>query len=77
MDLIIKSTAQGAATTVWAAVAKVWEKEGGKYLEDCQVSPPMPEAPAPGDIGHAKWAYNEGGEEKLWVDSEVMVGLKV
>ena len=27
---------QGAATTVWAAVGKVWEGKGGVFLEDCQ-----------------------------------------
>lgn len=32
---LMKSTEQGAATTVWAAVGKEWENKGGRYLNDC------------------------------------------
>ncbi|PYI11233.1 NAD(P)-binding protein [Aspergillus sclerotiicarbonarius CBS 121057] len=32
----VKSPEQGAATTVWAAVGKVWEGRGGVYLMDCR-----------------------------------------
>jgi hypothetical protein len=34
----LKSPQQGAATTVWAATAKALEGQGGKYLEECQIS---------------------------------------
>jgi len=33
-----KSPEQGAATTIWAATAKALEGDGGKYLEECQIS---------------------------------------
>ena len=36
----MKNVEQGAATTVWAAVANELEGKGGKYLEDCQESMP-------------------------------------
>lgn len=35
---LIKSTQQGAATTVWACVAPELEGKGGLYFEDCQLS---------------------------------------
>jgi NAD(P)-dependent dehydrogenase (short-subunit alcohol dehydrogenase family) len=71
----IKSTEQGAATTVWAAMASEWEGKGGKYLEDCQVAPQIMENATPQDKGHAKHAFNPEGEEQLWKDSKGMVGL--
>lgn len=33
-----KSVEQGAATSVWAAVAPEFDEVGGLYLEDCSVS---------------------------------------
>lgn len=64
----MKSPAQGAATTVWAAVGREWEGKGGVYLEDCQVSPP---APAKADLaaterGFKPYAYDVDGAKKLW-----------
>ncbi|KPM42505.1 hypothetical protein AK830_g4041 [Neonectria ditissima] len=72
----MKSTEQGAATTVWAAVAKALEGKGGKYLDDCQIIGPYD--PKTGDIGpgHASWAYDEEKEARLWDVSMEMVGLK-
>ncbi|KAF2120892.1 hypothetical protein BDV96DRAFT_485305 [Lophiotrema nucula] len=72
----IKSAAQGAATTTWAAVSKVWEGKGGKYLEDCQVSPPVKDGYSIIDMGHEKYAYDEENEEKLWEVSNELVGFK-
>lgn len=71
----MKSTAQGAATTIWAALAKVWEGKGGKYLEDCRV-PPLTVISTPGGPGHASWAYDPVGERKLWKLSCVIVGAE-
>ncbi|KAH7414529.1 hypothetical protein DE146DRAFT_640600 [Phaeosphaeria sp. MPI-PUGE-AT-0046c] len=62
----MKSVEQGAATTVWAAVAKVWEGKGGKYLDDCQIAPPAPEGYILFDSGYEKWAYDPENEAKLW-----------
>ncbi|KAK6062498.1 short-chain dehydrogenase [Seiridium cupressi] len=70
----LKSPAQGAATQVWAAVAKVWEGSGGKYLEDCRVSRPS-EKPSILWGGHGPNTYNENSELELWKLSNKMVGL--
>lgn len=71
----MKSLEQGAATTVWAAVAKCWEGRGGKYLVDCQVSPPVREGASLLETGYAEWAYNKENEQRLWKLSNTLVGL--
>ncbi|KAM0281234.1 hypothetical protein ACHAQH_003665 [Verticillium albo-atrum] len=35
-----KTVEQGSATSVWGATAAALEGQGGKYLEDCQISKP-------------------------------------
>ncbi|KFA54517.1 hypothetical protein S40293_08952 [Stachybotrys chartarum IBT 40293] len=73
---IMKSPEQGAATSVWAAVGKAWEHDGGKYLVDCAVAGPYKE----GDykftaLGYAPWAYDVEKATRLWRDSLKIVGL--
>ncbi|KAJ4986628.1 WW domain-containing oxidoreductase [Stagonosporopsis vannaccii] len=73
---LMKSVEQGAATSVWAAVGKVWEHKGGKYLVDCNVA----EAYKKGDDkftspGYAPWAYDEDLAARLWRDSLNLVGI--
>jgi len=72
---ILKSTAQGAATTVWAAVGKELERKGAEYLEDCATG-----HEAVGDNvlngGYAPFAFDEKAEKKLWGMSCEMVGAK-
>ncbi|CAM1511886.1 Fc.00g093990.m01.CDS01 [Cosmosporella sp. VM-42] len=70
-----KSPEQGAATTVWAATAKALEHDGGKYLEDCQISEPWKEETGQLGLGYAPWAFDEAGEAKLWKVSLGLVGL--
>ncbi|KAK1703896.1 short-chain dehydrogenase [Colletotrichum lupini] len=73
---VMKSPAQGAATSVWAAVAKEWEGKGGKYLEDCaEAEAVKPDAGmlAP---GYAPAAFDPEAEKRLWVESLKMVGLE-
>lgn len=70
----LKSAAQGAATTVWAATAKAWEGVGGKILENVQESQPFDEAKGQGSLGYAKHAYDEEAAKKLWEESLVMIG---
>lgn len=71
-----KSPEQGAATTVWAATAPVWEGKGGKYLEDCKVSPAADmDNPDPLRQGYAPWAFDEEAEKKLWELSEKLVAV--
>jgi len=64
---LMKSTAQGAATTVWAVVGRELEGKGGMYLEDCGVSP---------EGKYASWAYDKEKEGRLWRESLKMVGLE-
>ncbi|OJI91174.1 hypothetical protein ASPTUDRAFT_52879 [Aspergillus tubingensis CBS 134.48] len=69
---VAKSTEQGAATTLWAAVGREWEGKGGKYLADCA------EAVDGEYDGHAgrsivSYTYWPEGEERLWRDSLEMV----
>jgi len=71
----IKSCEQGAATTVWAATAKEWEGQGGKYLEDCSVARPSPETTRPGEYGHAVWTYDEEAAKHLYEESLTLVGM--
>ena len=69
----VKSVEQGCATTVWAAVAKCWEGKGGRYLEDCQVSPPVSQGYQALDKGYQKWAFDMDNEVKLWKLSNELV----
>ncbi|KAI6082249.1 hypothetical protein F4821DRAFT_218671 [Hypoxylon rubiginosum] len=59
---IWKSSEQGAATTVLAAVSPELEGKGGSYLEDTQVAKP----PGRGVTGYADWAYEDEGPVELW-----------
>jgi len=45
-------------------------------MEDCGVSPPLPEDAPMGSPGFKSWAYDPEGERRLWDDSLLMVGLK-
>ncbi|KAJ4367597.1 hypothetical protein N0V83_007182 [Neocucurbitaria cava] len=72
----VKSTEQGAATTVWAAIGKVLEGKGGLYLDNCTVSPPVKEGYQLMDTGYEKWAYDPENEAKLWKMSNEYVGFK-
>ncbi|TKA80098.1 hypothetical protein B0A49_02443 [Cryomyces minteri] len=74
VDNFMKSTAQGAATTVLAAVGRVYEGRGGLYLEDCDVAAPAKEADL-GAQGHAAHAFDKEKEARLWGDSLKMVGV--
>lgn len=74
-----KSPEQGAATTVWAAVGKEWHGQGGKYLEDCQVSKPVAklEDLTPMDPGYKPYIYDVEAAKKLWKISNELVRLPV
>jgi NAD(P)-dependent dehydrogenase (short-subunit alcohol dehydrogenase family) len=59
-----KSTEQGAATSVWAALAPELEGVGGLYLEDCAQAPAWSEAdPVHGVMPHA---LDPEAAERLW-----------
>ncbi|KAG9499322.1 hypothetical protein J7337_010142 [Fusarium musae] len=74
---MMKSVEQGAATTVWAAVGEAWKHDGGKYLVDCDIA----KASVAGDDkivgpGYAPHAYDVEQAERLWKDSNKLVGLE-
>lgn len=71
----MKSTEQGAATTVWAAVAKVWEGRGGQYLEECQPGKPMRDGAGMFEPGYASWVTDGDKARRLWDVSLKMVGV--
>jgi NAD(P)-dependent dehydrogenase (short-subunit alcohol dehydrogenase family) len=54
----IKTEAQGAATTVWAATAPSLREHGGAYLADCQLAESTPEATDP-DTARRLWELSE------------------
>lgn len=74
----MKSQAQGAATTVLAAVDKELEGKGGKYLDDTQVSPPVDPVKEKelGAPGYAPWAYDVEDATRLWELSCQLVGVQ-
>ena len=72
---ILKTQEQGAATTVWAAVAKEWEGKGGKYLEDVSVSVAETPELVPIFRGYKPYMYDEEAAKRLWEESLKIVGL--
>ncbi|WYZ34666.1 hypothetical protein EsH8_I_000942 [Colletotrichum jinshuiense] len=72
----MKSPAQGAATSVWGAVAKEWEGKGGRYLDDVSEAE---EASPDGVVfrpGYAPAAYDPLTEKRLWTESLKLVGFE-
>jgi len=73
-----KTIPQGAATSVWAAVAAPAEEIGGRYCEDCHVAKTTPEdLPATSMYeGVRGYALDPSNAEALWKKSEELVGEK-
>ncbi|KUJ06805.1 short chain dehydrogenase [Mollisia scopiformis] len=79
VDKHIKSYEQGAATSVYAAVGKVFEKKGRLYLVDCDVESPKTNGKE-GAIddtrqGYSPHIFDKEKEARLWEDSLKMVGV--
>lgn len=72
VENFMKSPEQGAATSVLAAVGKVYEGKGRLYLVDCAA---VEQEASEGKPGYAKWTFDEEKEKRLWEDSLKMVGL--
>lgn len=71
----MKNCEQGAATTVWAAVAHEWEGKGGKYLNNCQIAQPASGQDGRGREGYADWAYDTAQQIRLWTESCRLLGV--
>lgn len=70
-----KSPEQGAATSVWAALAPELEGVGGLYLENCNQALPWTEAnPFEGVLPHA---LDPEAAERLWDVSEETTGARL
>ncbi|CAI7678994.1 unnamed protein product [Penicillium pancosmium] len=67
--------AQGAATSVWAAVSKSLEGQGGSYLENCQISTAHDPAGGIWAPGYGEHAFDTVGAKKLWDVSLKYVSL--
>lgn len=65
----LKSIAQAAATSVWAAVVADAEAVGGRYLEDCAVAP-VNDSPNPFADGVRSYALDPEKARQLWLKSE-------
>ncbi|XP_064640903.1 retinol dehydrogenase 12-like [Lineus longissimus] len=63
-QLFLKTTVQGAQTSIYCCVAEELETVSGKYFSDCK------EKKCSGE------AYDEDAAETLWDVSETLVGLK-
>lgn len=70
----IKTSEQGAATSVWAAVAKELEGKGGLYLENVGEAGEADEGVAYGR-GYSPWAFDKSAETRLWRESSRLVGM--
>ena len=70
-----KTPEQGAATSVWAAVAPELEGVGGLYLENCNQALLWTEAnPFEGVMPHA---LDPDAAERLWAASEETTGARL
>lgn len=68
----MKTVAQGAATSVYTAIASELEGRGGLYLEDCAIADVVDRIPA--SKGVMPYAVDIEAAQKLWTQSENMVG---
>ena len=73
----MKSPAQGAATTVWAAVADDFASSGGHYLENLTITELVDRDNADKQApGHAEHAFDKEKEDRLWKISNELVGFQ-
>lgn len=68
-----KTVQEGAATTIWAAVASELDGVGGRYLEDCTIAQPWIEEGAPPNGYYLPYALDPGRAQQLWKLSEKLV----
>ena len=70
-----KTTGQGAATTLVAAVAPEFERTGGHYLDDCREAYTVPNDADLSDHPHGvkEWALDPDAARELWALSLQML----
>lgn len=72
---IYKNSGQGAATSVWAALAADLEGKWGKYLEIRQIVGPWDPSDNYFGLGYGSHAYDTEETTKLWARSMEWVSL--
>jgi NAD(P)-dependent dehydrogenase (short-subunit alcohol dehydrogenase family) len=78
----MKSVAQGAATSAWAATSALLDGKGGLYLEDCDVAPILDDATLEAsDLrnlhGVRPYAVDPDAADALWELSEEQTGVRI
>ncbi len=68
-----KTPQQGAATTIWAAVAPELHGVGGLYLEDCAIATPLTDPDQPLRGHDHPYALDPHNAERLWALSERLI----
>jgi NAD(P)-dependent dehydrogenase (short-subunit alcohol dehydrogenase family) len=68
-----KSVEQGAAPSVWAAIAPEFESKGGLYLEDFSISEPVATTVSEYPKGYYAYALDPENAKKLWNVSEELL----
>ncbi|KAI1373542.1 short-chain dehydrogenase [Hypoxylon crocopeplum] len=72
---LLQNPAQGASTTVWAAIAKELEGKGGIYLDETAEAELTPADAPPYSGGYGENTFDPQAEGKLWTESLKLVGL--
>ncbi len=72
----LKTTEQGAATSIWCATSTQLDGKGGVYCEDVDIAPAVP-ADFPEPRGVRPWATNREFAERLWLLSESWTGARL
>jgi len=70
---LMKTVAQGAATTVWAATSPQLAGTGGVYCADCEVAPLVDDV-SKHPAGVLSYAVDDTAARRLWELSEEMIG---
>ncbi len=72
-----KTPEQGAATSIWAAVAPELEGLGGKYLDNCATATPWTKDGDPPNGHYLPYALDPDHAERLWELSEELIAGRV
>lgn len=68
-----KTVQQGAATTIWAAIAPELQGLSGNYLEDCAIATPLLEPDQPLRGHYHPYALDPDNAQRLWTLSEHLI----
>lgn len=74
-EIFVKTAAQGASTTMVAAVAPEFANTGGHYLEDCNEAKTIGNDASSNDGGVREWARDPAAAARLWDVSLELVDL--